>query len=279
MLRASRSGRGRTGSRRCLAANQPPPFRPQRLRPAAIRPQHRPINRPHICPQEPSLSGSTWLARVICNFPSSRRPSASSEMHRTSPLASTTKSISVGSLIRHLQHRHAGECSCGACPRAFHRRYSALDLRVSPARGRQKFRRSIAPAARRSSSVRRPSCRPFPVHAEPRQCFVRLAMTRTRTPRRPARNSPQPAWMSCLLVRKSRAEQDWHRALRSLHAGCASSGSACGGAARMHLGGRRHGGRRTLKEPRADPRPGDETFAAPKPAIHQSRRRSSDEPS
>ena len=226
MLRASRSGRGRTGSRRCLAANQPPPFRPQRLRPAAIRPQHRPINRPH----EPSLSGSTWLARVIRNFPSSRRPSASSEMHRTSPLASTTKSISVGSLIRHLQHRHAGECSCGACPRAFHRRYSALDLRVSPARGRQKFRRSIAPAARRSSSVRRPSCRPFPVHAEPRH-------------------------------------------------GCASSGSACGGAARMHLGGRRHGGWRTLEEPRADPCPGDETFAAPEPAIHQSRRRSSDEPS
>jgi hypothetical protein len=41
-------------------------------------------------------------------------------------------------------------------------------------------------------------------------------MAGTITPSRSARNSPQPAWIACLLVRKSRAEQDWHPALRSL---------------------------------------------------------------
>ena len=53
------------------------------------------------------------------------------------------------------------------------------------------------------------------------------------------------------------------------------SASACGRAARWHRGGGRHGGRRTLEELGADPRPGDETFAAPEPAIHGGRMRSS----
>jgi hypothetical protein len=37
-------------------------------------------------------------------------------------------------------------------------------------------------------------------------------MAGTITPSRSARNSPQPAWIACLLVRKSRAEQDWQDA-------------------------------------------------------------------
>ena len=43
-------------------------------------PNTGPPTGPMSAHQKPSLSGSTWLARVICNLPSSRR---SRDLHRT----------------------------------------------------------------------------------------------------------------------------------------------------------------------------------------------------
>ena len=58
MQKASRSDRGRAGSRLRVATNQPPPLNPQRLRPSAVGPLHRPTNRPQIGP--PTAIG-IWL--------------------------------------------------------------------------------------------------------------------------------------------------------------------------------------------------------------------------
>ena len=51
-------------------------------------PSTGPSTGPMSAHQKPSLSGSTWLARVICNFPISRRSNSSPYTHRTSPPAS-----------------------------------------------------------------------------------------------------------------------------------------------------------------------------------------------
>ncbi len=54
-------------------------------------PNTGPSTGPISAHQKPSLFGSTWLARVIRNFPSSRRSNSSPYTHRTSPPASTAR--------------------------------------------------------------------------------------------------------------------------------------------------------------------------------------------
>jgi len=90
-----------------LFRRQRPPSRPEWT-------QHRPSTGPMSAHQLPSESGSTWLALVICSFPSARRAKASSLMHRTSPPAATTSSISVGSFMLPLPSAHDEGCSAGA---------------------------------------------------------------------------------------------------------------------------------------------------------------------
>jgi formylglycine-generating enzyme len=79
-------------------------FRRRRARRLPYGPKAGPEAGPTSAHQKPSLSGSTWLAWVICNFPNCRRSNTSSQMHRAIPSTPTTNCSSL--VIRHLSTVH-----------------------------------------------------------------------------------------------------------------------------------------------------------------------------